>query len=730
MANVIRLGPEYIPNPTIGRPVANGYLYVGEQDTDPTIVGNQKTVSALQENGSTVVLSQPISLSGGGVPEYNGSPVTLLVDGSYSLRVDDRNNSQVYYVPKNAELSSVESVDSIADLRAITETPADGDVLPALGYYAPGDGGGGLFYWDATSTDTDNNGTIIKVTAIATGRWKRIYDGNNSNIMADWFGIVGDGVVDDYSAIQQLIDDFAGETIQFDSLKTYYIGTGLVVNDNSTHLFTPARATSLFVSDQDIYMYTIDDCRYAQTTNIGFSNTHPAPTKANILLAGRAKDSQHWFTFSSGNKYGVLVDGAQGSVPGGIFYNKFDNITIDASTDECIYFTDYAGMNENWFINGRLASPASGKFIRTTGNNNQCFNLALEDANSADYTKFAITDNGDTNIFAFCRHEHGEHGILVDSVLTDESKGTVIFGNYWACNTVRVAVNDGIAKSDTSGKDSTFQGILKGSFVTSTVDVLSASGQPVLSVDSTDNYYIGQAVSIDLGNSPQEWHIIDSIQDGISLTFIANLVNSHDVGVAVRGANAQHGMQTWNQGNTDALEFYKAGVSSMRIDSQTVMVGNNTETPGIDALHVKPKEAQTQYNIKTQVDSTNTRQHIRFENPNGVVGSISTDGSVTSYNISSDYRLKHNVRDIKDAIHKISLLNPVTYEFKSDPGNAVDGFIAHELKSIIPAAVTGEKDGVDKNGNPIYQGVDLSKIIPLIVKAIHEILGKIDASSK
>jgi hypothetical protein len=105
MANVVKLNPEYFPNPDRGRPVNLGSVYVGKPDLDPEVVANQKQVSVQQEDGSIVNVSQPVSLSAGGVPTYNGSPVTLLVDGDYSLKVLNSSGSQVYYVPSDLSLT-------------------------------------------------------------------------------------------------------------------------------------------------------------------------------------------------------------------------------------------------------------------------------------------------------------------------------------------------------------------------------------------------------------------------------------------------------------------------------------------------------------------------------------------------------------------------------------------------------------------------------------------------
>lgn len=99
MAILVRFAIQYFMKSALDQSVAGGKLYIGEIDKDPTITGNQITVSALQENGSLVGLTQPITLSTGGVPLYNGSPVSLYVDDEYSLALHDANDVQIYYVP-------------------------------------------------------------------------------------------------------------------------------------------------------------------------------------------------------------------------------------------------------------------------------------------------------------------------------------------------------------------------------------------------------------------------------------------------------------------------------------------------------------------------------------------------------------------------------------------------------------------------------------------------------
>ena len=117
---------------------------------------------------------------------------------------------------------------------------------------------------------------------------------------------------------------------------------------------------------------------------------------------------------------------------------------------------------------------------------------------------------------------------------------------------------------------------------------------------------------------------------------------------------------------------------------------------------------------------TDSRDFVRFLNGNGIVGSISTNGSATVYATSSDYRLKENVTPITDALSRVNQLKPSQFNFIADTDKTVDGFIAHEVQEIIPEAISGEKDALNEDGTPKYQGIDQSKIVPLLTAAIQE----------
>jgi len=129
--------------------------------------------------------------------------------------------------------------------------------------------------------------------------------------------------------------------------------------------------------------------------------------------------------------------------------------------------------------------------------------------------------------------------------------------------------------------------------------------------------------------------------------------------------------------------------------------------------------------------STNTSasgKEVQTFRLNGTqVGNIVVTSS-TAYNTSSDYRLKENVDYTWDATTRLKQLKPARFNFIADSTNTlVDGFIAHEVSNIVPEAITGVKDETNDDGSIKPQGIDQSKLVPLLVKTIQELEARITA---
>jgi len=178
-------------------------------------------------------------------------------------------------------------------------------------------------------------------------------------------------------------------------------------------------------------------------------------------------------------------------------------------------------------------------------------------------------------------------------------------------------------------------------------------------------------------------------------------------------------------GISDAFGFYYNGSVRTLIDSSGNLLVGTTSVVNASKMSVS-FVAGSGRGIGVSVNSTSSYGQMSFNNPNGEVGGIATSGTTTSFNTSSDYRLKENVAPMQNALATVAALKPCTYTWKAD-GSAGQGFIAHELQEVVPDCVTGTKDAVDAEGNPQYQGVDTSFLVATLVAAIQELKNEVDA---
>jgi hypothetical protein len=172
--------------------------------------------------------------------------------------------------------------------------------------------------------------------------------------------------------------------------------------------------------------------------------------------------------------------------------------------------------------------------------------------------------------------------------------------------------------------------------------------------------------------------------------------------------------------NTREMGFWTVDTERMTIDSSGNVLVGGTSLAQADSLGI------TQTGIIYSARASGSGQsHNIFYNGSSVVGSITTTTSSTSYNTSSDYRLKENVVELTGATERLKQLKPSRFNFIADADTTVDGFLAHEVADIVPEAITGTKDAVDADGNPEYQGIDQSKLVPLLVATIKELEARI-----
>jgi hypothetical protein len=220
------------------------------------------------------------------------------------------------------------------------------------------------------------------------------------------------------------------------------------------------------------------------------------------------------------------------------------------------------------------------------------------------------------------------------------------------------------------------------------------------------------------------------------------------IGFASSGSVGTRGSMVFAPANTSGNAVERA-----RIDSSGNFFTNATTFPavGVEKFGVNGGSTiagafATNTNTNASVFITNvfdgTSTLVQFAGgPVGnFVGTITTNGTTTAYNTSSDYRLKENVVPLAGAADRLAQIPVCRFNFIADPDKTVDGFLAHEVQAFVPECVTGEKDQVetvdvkDEDGNvvgteerPVYQGIDQSKLVPLLTAALQEALQKIDA---
>ena len=178
------------------------------------------------------------------------------------------------------------------------------------------------------------------------------------------------------------------------------------------------------------------------------------------------------------------------------------------------------------------------------------------------------------------------------------------------------------------------------------------------------------------------------------------------------------------------MQFATNATERMRIDSfGRAILGTTGPIASSNAvLHINADGISSGAgSLISQTTLTSLVYQVHFRNGNGGVGGISTNGTSTAYATSSDHRLKENVTADWDATTRLKQLNPVRFNFIADADTTVDGFLAHEVQSVVPEAITGTHNEVDADGNPVYQGIDQSKLVPLLVKTIQELEARITA---
>jgi hypothetical protein len=304
------------------------------------------------------------------------------------------------------------------------------------------------------------------------------------------------------------------------------------------------------------------------------------------------------------------------------------------------------------------------------------------------------------------------------SVMRVDPSGNLLVGGTTAGNAGTVSINVGNAGATAGGLQ-----MWAGTAQTSFVQFGDESG-------TAANHYRGYIAYA---------HASDSMQFGTASTERMRIDSAgtliHKLAATFNEDGADADFRVESDSQTHAL-FVDAGTNSVGIaDSAPGASKTFTDTTVATNFFVNSNVATNgpmfQYDkagvflgLQNDVGS-GTRYFISFGETGTRLGDITSNGSVMAYGGTSDYRLKTNVQPMTGAIDRVKALNPVTFDWISS-GISSEGFIAHELQSVIPDAATGTKDEVNAQGKPVYQQVDPRHVVSVLTAALQEAIAKIE----
>ena len=382
-----------------------------------------------------------------------------------------------------------------------------------------------------------------------------------------------------------------------------------------------------------------------------------------------------------------------------------------------------------------MATKAKHLALSAGNNIDASGNVDSDTFDGLDSTQFLRSDTSDTmtgdlsvsgNLLVGTASLPTGGGILTASSSADETKVNIVNTgasgrHYWigSTNTSSGAVGGGkLAIYDQTGN--------------ATRLAIDSSGNVGFGTSSPDTYLNSQGKIFVTGSSPN-WATIQSRGDGPSGagngvsyggSYLSNPINGARIFVAASGGSGQQGQILFYTKNLDDNSTPPA--ERMRIDtSGNLLVGKTAEGVGTVGVQLRPDGfvgATRNNGIPMYLQRQSADGEIlRFQRDNTGVGNVSVTTAGTTYNTTSDRRLKDNITTITDGKEKLLAMNPVTHTWKADSdAPAVHGFIAQEMQSIVPEAVSGDLDSDE------MMSMDYGRITPVIVAALQDALKEIE----
>jgi hypothetical protein len=329
-------------------------------------------------------------------------------------------------------------------------------------------------------------------------------------------------------------------------------------------------------------------------------------------------------------------------------------------------------------------------------------------------------------------------------------RGVNSYNNFTVTNSVFHASPSAIALSITNGSSPSTNAVIQGIFIKNnifeTCDAGAISlGSPFVA-DISDNYFddittaTGPLIDIfTISGSnyhPTQVNIANNVAQ-----LLASDVYLKTAGQCIVSCNRFKSLDVTGSNNIAILNNVGSMIVTNSSNTNYFTGGNtvantipnasviNTATGFAGALAIGANLSTTSNLFLTQETSSTTQPFVYFQSYIGnLIGSISTNSSSVAYNTTSDRRLKTNIENLTSSGDVIDALQPRTFKW-IDSEKADVGFIADELKTVIPGAVHGENDAVDEDGKPIYQMLDVSQpeMIANIIAELQDLRKRVKA---
>jgi hypothetical protein len=273
---------------------------------------------------------------------------------------------------------------------------------------------------------------------------------------------------------------------------------------------------------------------------------------------------------------------------------------------------------------------------------------------------------------------------------------------------------------------STSTGLVQTADTSGVLQLQTNSGTTALTIDTSQNVGIGTASPAAIASGHTVVDISAASGKSANIYLHGNGTSGTSAGLQIQSSTGDCGIY---QANNLPMVFATNNTERIRIASGGQVIIGATTGNDTTRLGVVSSTSGVNTNTSAITSTSGTRYHWTFQDGSSSVerGSITTNGSATAYNTTSDYRLKENILPMTGALVTVQALKPVTYTWKESGDNS-QGFIAHELQEVVPDCVTGEKDAVetytDEDGNeqtkPKYQSIDTSFLVATLTAAIQE----------